>query len=161
MALIKNETILEDDLFVFIDDDAEVPEGSHALVTQARFLEDADALLARAASLGVRVGPEENPQALQAHFGSLALIAVWFPKYADGRGYSHARLLRDRYGWEGELRAVGDIKRDQLFYLKRCGFDAFELAPSQDAASAIEGFSDFQVTYQTAADGRAPVYHQG
>ncbi len=161
MALIKNQSISPDNPFAFFEDDAEVPDGAHAIVSQTRFLEQRVTLLERATALGVRVAPEDDPQALLGSFDGLALVAIWFPKYADGRGYSHARLLRDRYGWSGELRAVGDVKRDQLFYMKRCGFDAYELPEGQDAEASLASLSDFEVTYQTAADGRAPIYHQG
>ena len=84
-------------------------------------------------------------------FDQLALIAVRFPKFTDGRGYSIARLLR-RLGWKGELRAVGDVLRDQLFYMTRCGFDAFALRDDQDPQVALTAFSDFTVPYQPAID---------
>ena len=84
-------------------------------------------------------------------FDKLALIAVRFPKFTDGRGYSIARVLR-RLGWQGELRAVGDVLRDQLFYMTRCGFDAFALRADQDAQAALTAFSDFSAPYQPAID---------
>lgn len=101
---------------------------------------------------GVLLENTDDPRALAADFDKLALIAVRFPKFTDGRGYSIARLLR-RLGWKGELRAVGDVLRDQLFYMARCGFDAFELRADQDAQSALCAFSDFSAPYQPAVDG--------
>lgn len=86
------------------------------------------------------------------------LIALDFPAFKDGRNYSNARLLRDRYGYRGELRAVGDILRDQLFYLHRCGIDSFQVRSDKDIEDALKGLSDFSVTYQSAADGAVPVY---
>ncbi len=100
---------------------------------------------------GVLLENTEDPRTLAADFDKLALIAVRFPKFTDGRGYSIARLLR-RLGWKGELRAVGDVLRDQLFYMTRCGFDAFALREDQDAQAALTAFSDFSAPYQPAID---------
>ena len=100
---------------------------------------------------GVLLENTDDPRVLVADFDKLALIAVRFPKFTDGRGYSIARLLR-RLGWKGELRAVGDVLRDQLFYMTRCGFDAFELRADQDAQAALTAFSDFSAPYQPAID---------
>ena len=100
---------------------------------------------------GVLLENTDDPCVLVADFDRLALIAVRFPKFTDGRGYSIARLLR-RLGWKGELRAVGDVLRDQLFYMTRCGFDAFELREDQDAQAALTAFSDFSAPYQAAID---------
>ncbi len=88
------------------------------------------------------------------------IIAIFFEKFNDGRGYSLARLLREA-GFKGELRAVGDVLVDQLFYLKRCGFDAFELRADQRQADALTALDSFSVTYQTAADQRQPIYQTG
>ena len=100
---------------------------------------------------GVLLENTDDPRLLVEDFDRLALIAVRFPKFTDGRGYSIARLLR-RLGWKGELRAVGDVLRDQLFYMTRCGFDAFELRADQDAQVALTAFSDFSAPYQPAID---------
>ena len=100
---------------------------------------------------GVLLENTDDPRTLAVDFDRLALIAVRFPKFTDGRGYSIARLLC-RLGWQGELRAVGDVLRDQLFYLTRCGFDAFELRADQDAQAALTAFSDFSAPYQPAMD---------
>jgi uncharacterized protein (DUF934 family) len=89
-----------------------------------------------------------------------ALVAVNFPQFTDGRGYSSARLLRERYGWRGELRAIGDVFRDQLFYLARCGFDAFALRQGEDAQAALAAFDDFSDAYQTAADRPLPLFRR-
>ena len=87
----------------------------------------------------------------------LPVLAIFFEKFNDGRGFSLARLLREA-GFQGELRAVGDILVDQLFYLQRCGFDAFELRTDQKQADALAALDSFTVTYQTAADKRQPIY---
>jgi uncharacterized protein (DUF934 family) len=101
---------------------------------------------------GVLLENTDDPRSLVADFDKLALIAVRFPKFTDGRGYSIARLLR-RLGWEGELRAVGDIQRDQLFYMMRCGFDAYELRDGIDLDNALAAFNDFTTPYQPAVEG--------
>ncbi len=106
---------------------------------------------ARSGRNGVLLENTEDPRVLVADFNRLALIAVRFPKFTDGRGYSMARLLR-RLGWKGELRAVGDVLRDQLFYMARCGFDAFALRDDQDPQVALTAFSDFTAPYQPAID---------
>lgn len=103
---------------------------------------------------GVLLENTDDPRLLAADFDKLALIAVRFPKFTDGRGYSIARLLR-RLGWQGELRAVGDVLRDQLFYMARCGFDAYALRSDQDAQAALSAFGDFSLAYQPAIDGGA------
>ena len=100
---------------------------------------------------GVLLENTDDPRLLVEDFDKLALIAVRFPKFTDGRGYSIARLLR-RLGWKGELRAVGDVLRDQLFYMTRCGFDAFALRADQDPQVALTAFSDFSAPYQPAGD---------
>lgn len=108
-------------------------------------------LIQRTGRTGVLLENTDDPRALAGDFDKLALIAVRFAKFTDGRGYSIARLLR-RLGWKGELRAVGDVLRDQLFYLSRCGFDAFQMREDQDGETALRAFSDFSAPYQPAAN---------
>jgi uncharacterized protein (DUF934 family) len=102
--------------------------------------------------LGVRLGPTDPVAALEADFLRIALVAIEFGGIAEGRGYSQAQLLRKRYKFTGELRAVGKIQRDQLFYMARCGFDSFELPEGADLKSALTAFEDFSVSYQGAVD---------
>jgi len=92
-----------------------------------------------------------------AHF---QVIALNFPSFTDGRHYSSARLLRERYGYKGEIRAIGDVLRDQLFYMRRCGFDAFAIRADRDPVDALEGLKDFSVTYQAAADDERPLFRR-
>lgn len=105
--------------------------------------------------IGILLAPSDDPQTIAGDLARLSLIAVEFPSFTDGRGYSIGRLLRQRYRWQGELRAVGDILRDQLFYLARCGFDTFELRDDQRVETALTAFADFTEVYQTAADRTA------
>lgn len=108
--------------------------------------------------------PGDDPAALAAqygeHFAALPLIAVRFPSFTDGRGYSIARLLRERLGFRGELRAVGDIARDQLHYLARCGFDSFELREGEDVATAKAALAAFSDAYQAAVDQPVPLFRR-
>lgn len=102
--------------------------------------------------LGVRVGPTDPVAELKNDFTRIGLIAIEFSGLAEGRGYSQAALLRSRYKFTGELRAVGKIQRDQLFYMARCGFDTFELPEGADLNVALTAFDDFDVAYQGAYD---------
>lgn len=117
-------------------------------------------LLARNQPLGVWLKPDDEPRELAADLPQLALVAVQFPKFTDGRGYSIAALLRTRHGYRGELRAFGDVGRDQLFYLKRCGFDSFSLAEHRDPQSALASLEDFSLRYQGSADDPAPLFRK-
>ncbi|MEO0816850.1 MAG: DUF934 domain-containing protein [Pseudomonadota bacterium] len=125
--------------------------------TLAEFLEAADALIAQNSAFGVRLSPEDDPAVLTPYLGSLARIEVDFPKYTDGRGYSQAQLLRRRLEFTGELRAVGHVLRDQLLYMHRSGFDAYETTRA-DLPSFLEAMGEFSSFYQPAADGAQTVF---
>jgi uncharacterized protein (DUF934 family) len=103
--------------------------------------------------LGVRIGPTDDVAVLEHDFLRVSLVAIEFGGMAEGRGYSQAQLLRSRYRFTGELRAVGKIQRDQVFYMARCGFDSFEFPPGTDLNAVLTAFGDFTVAYQGAADG--------
>ncbi len=153
MALLKDGKKVEDPwLRVGVEDP--VPESGLILVGLARWQQDRDALLARSEPVGVWLRSEEGPDELAADLDSLALIALEFPAFKDGRAYSSARILRERYGFSGELRAVGDVLLEHLLFMHRCGFDAFEIDskdPEQDWQIAV---ADFDIWYQPTADGR-------
>jgi uncharacterized protein (DUF934 family) len=119
-----------------------------------------DDLLGREGRTGVWLASGEEPEALADDLDRLALVAVHFPKFSDGRGFSTARLLRARYGFKGELRAVGDVLRDQLQFLARCGFDAFALRDDQDAEAALAAFDDFSEAYQGSVDQPLPLFRR-
>ena len=136
-----------------------LPQGP-VLVPLAYWKAHRAALITRGAPFGVWLAPEDDPAELAEDLARFALVAVQFPKYGDGRGYSTATLLRTRYGYTGELRAFGDIGRDHLFQLARCGFDAFKLAPHRDPEAALAAFNDFTVRYQGAADDPIPLFRR-
>jgi len=106
------------------------------------------------------VQPDDDLEALAGRLPGLAVVAVNFPKYADGRGYSVGRLLRERYGYKGELRAVGVVARDHLQLMAQCGFDAFQLREGEDAQAALAGFDDLGEAYQTSAAQPVPLFRR-
>lgn len=138
---------------------AAMPAGP-VVVPLALWLERSDELSARRSEVGVWLEPDDDPAAIAAEIGGLALVAVHFPKFTDGRGYSTAVLLRTRYGYTGELRAFGDVGRDQLFYLKRCGFDSFALPANRDPDTALAGLEDFRHRYQASVDDPLPLFRR-
>jgi len=153
---------IEDDSFTLIrDTGADIAPGGDVIVPLADWLARADELRARSGRTGIWVGPAEDPKQLQGVLDGLAVVAVEFPKFTDGRGYSIATLLRKRYGWKGEMRAFGDVLRDQLFYMARAGFDAFAVPQSRDAAATAKGLNDFSAFYQDAvADISLPAHRR-
>ena len=155
--IIRNREIVDDD-WVHVADDAELP-ATRTIVTLARYAKGPDELLRQVPQLGVRVGSDKLPADIP-EITRLALIAIEFPRFTDGRGYSIARQLRDRYQFRGELRAVGWVLRDQLFYMSRCGFTAFEVQPGKPLESALQAFQEFSVKYQAAADEKRPIYRR-
>jgi uncharacterized protein (DUF934 family) len=107
---------------------------------------------AAGAGAAVLIGPTDEVESLAPQLALLGLIVVDFPKIGEGRGYSQARLLRQRYGYRAELRARGALKRDQLFFLARCGFDSFDLDPGENLEAAVGALNDFSVAYQDGSD---------
>jgi len=158
MQIIRNRAIVDDD-FVHVADGSELPATGKPIVTLARYAGAREDLLSRYPALGVRITPDKLPTDIP-ELTRLALIAIEFPRFTEGRGYSIARLLRDRHGFTGEVRAVGWVLRDQLFYMERSGFTAFELKPGKPLESALEAFSEFSVTYQAATDDKRPIYRR-
>ena len=156
---------VEPDIWTFVamaspDELAQPLPAGPAAVPLAYWQDRREELRARAAPRAVWLGPDEDPEALAADFDALDLIAVFFPKFTDGRGYSTAALLRKRLGWRGELRAFGDVGRDQLFYLRRCGFDAFALAAHRDPEAALASLEPFSVRYQASVDDPVPLFRK-
>jgi len=146
-----------------------VPAAGDIIVPLALWQAKAGELLTRSGRLGLWLDSAEDPALIADSLDAFSLIAVHFPQFTDGRGYSTARLLRERYGWKGELRAIGDIQRDQLFYLLRCGFDAFVLNDGLDvpqgnllrsAQAALSAFSDFSEAYQTSVERPLPLFRR-
>ena len=137
-----------------------MPDRVPVIVSAKRFLAEADALIRRDGSLGVSWPNDRRVAELEPWLGHLALIALVFPKFRDGRAYSQARLLRERHSYRGELRATGDVLRDQFQFLLRAGFDSFEVKKPNDARVFAEAAARFSVFYQPSADGRQPALRQ-
>jgi uncharacterized protein (DUF934 family) len=157
MPLLKDGKIV-DDVWAFVEDGHELSPGGCVSVSLARFLSEHDDLLARNEAIGVRLQPNEDPGLLAPHLDRLHLIEVSFPKYTDGRGYSQAELLRRRHRYQGEVRAIGQVLRDQLGLMARAGFDAMMF--ESDAAEAIyaEAVTELSEIYQADASGRETVF---
>ena len=128
------------------------PDAADLIVPRRLWALRRDDLLARRGRLGLRLEPQDDPAEVAADLQHFALVAVHFPKFGDGRAYSAARLLRTRYGYQGELRAVGQITRDLLYLLENVGFDAYQLRDGEDPAEALAAFEDFSASYQRNGD---------
>jgi uncharacterized protein (DUF934 family) len=159
MRVIKDKKIIEDDWCVVreLDSSAAIPEGN-VILPFAYWQANRDEILKRDTKHAVWIDGAIETEALLDDLEHFSIIALDFPAVKDGRSYSHARLLRDRYAFKGDLRAIGDVLRDQLFFLKRCGIDSFELREDKDPEDALKGFDDFTVRYQAAADDAVPIY---
>lgn len=139
----------------------EVPTRGDVIVPLALWLARREDFLAPPGKLGVWLDANEGPEALAGDVERFPLIAVNFPKFGDGRGYSIARLLRERHGFRGELRAIGDVLHDHLFFMAQCGFDAFALREDQDAQEALSsGFDAFSDSYQTSVLRPVPLFRR-
>tara|TARA_R110002072_G_scaffold172728_4_gene327052 strand:+ start:26374 stop:26859 length:486 start_codon:yes stop_codon:yes gene_type:complete len=157
--LIKQSVVIEN-IWKKLDTDFDENISNQAvLVPLDRFIENPDLVIGNAQA-GVWLDSDQGPGALEPFIEKLALIAINFPKFVDGRGYSYARILRDRFNYQGELRAIGDVLHDQLFYLKRCGFDSFAIREDKDVDSAKSGLSAFTETYQGATDQPQPLFRR-
>jgi uncharacterized protein (DUF934 family) len=158
MRLVKGGEIV-DDRYVRVLDDAPLPEGA-VLLPAARFLADSAELAGRNAPVGVLWPNSRRITELAPHLDGLALVALVFPTFRDGRAYSQARQLRERYGFRGELRATGDILQDEFGFLVRAGFDALEVKKDSDAPAFAAALKRYSVFYQPAADGQASAFRR-
>lgn len=158
IALSEGRPEIVDDRWQDLDDDQPRPEGQAVIVSQARYAREvADGWL------GLVLPGETDPEALVAAIGPLAeipLIAIVVPKFTDGRHYSLARMLRERYGFTGALRVRGDVVPDQLFYMRRCGYTSFELAARHPLETGVRTLTAFSVSYQGGADDPRPLYRR-
>jgi uncharacterized protein (DUF934 family) len=162
--IIKNKTIVDDDWNVLHLGENDTPESvvippGKIIVPLKVWQAQRDKLQGRA-DIGVWFASDERAEDLQNEVEKFSVIAVDFPKFADGRGYSIAYHLRARLGYRGELRAIGDVLRDQLFYMQRVGFDAFAARADKDIHEALKGLSDFSLTYQASSDEKLPLFRR-
>lgn len=164
--LIKSGALQVDDCWQVVSgeaspDPAALPD-EPALVPLSFWLAQRDQLAGRveAGTLGVWFDSHEEPEALAEDCHRFPVIAVHFPIFTDGRGYSIAHLLRTRYGFTGEIRAIGDVLVDQVFYMKRCGIDAFALRDDKSPTAAIAALDTFSESYQGSVDEPRPLFRR-
>lgn len=161
--LVSHDGRVIDDSWQLVDGEPDSPEalpGGKVIVPLAFWLAHRDVLKERLPELGVWLRGDEDPSQLGEDAARLPLIAVNFPVFTDGRGFSTGRLLRERYRFGGELRAIGHYLRDQLCYLRRCGFSAFSLPEKYQPEAAAASLSDFTEYYQAAVDQPLPLFRR-
>ena len=149
-----------EDPFTHVADDEEIPAGD-VILSLTRFQTDGDRLLSEGRRVGVRLEANEEVEALAYDLPRLSvvgLVSLVFPKYRDGRAYTNARVLSERYGFKGQIRAVGDVLREQAGFMVRCGFNAFEPADDASANEWQAAVQRYRHVYQRSADGRAPAF---
>lgn len=162
--IIKNKAVVEDDWIVLRPDYNDNPK--EVVVPPGKIIVPFDVWQAQRDSLseradrGVWLKSCDRPEELQQDIAKFSVIAVDFSKFADGRGYTIAYLLRERLGYQGELRAIGDVLRDQLYYMQRTGFDAFALRADKDIEQALKSLTDFSVNYQASSDEKLPLFRR-
>jgi len=160
--IIKDKVVVNDDWAVLKLEEGDVPEAvvipAGKTIVPLTVWQAQRSKLRDRADIGVWIGSSERPEGLKDDVAKLPLIAVDFPKFADGRGYSIAYNLRARLGYAGELRAIGDVLRDQLFYMQRVGFNSFATRPDRNIHDALKGLTDFSDVYQTSWDQKMPLF---
>lgn len=153
MPLIRNAEQVED-RYQRILDDAPLPDDGAIIISASRFLADAEDILGRSGTTGVIWPNDRDIAELAPYLDRLSLVALVFPAFKDGRAYSQARTLRERYRFRGEVRATGDVLRDQFLILHRAGFDAFEVKKAADTKAFCEALQRYNIFYQPASDGQ-------
>jgi phosphoadenosine phosphosulfate reductase len=147
MPLLRSGRFVADDWRSLAEEEA-IPADGRIVVPLARLLGEAEALQAFAGELGVRIEPGQRVEQVEPWLPRLALVALSFPSFADGRAFSTARLLRQRYGFAGEIRAVGDVQIDRYQFMRQCGFDAFEIRPERADTKWARAEIEMSLTYQ-------------
>jgi len=152
-ALIRNDALVEDD-FEFLGEDRPVPASGGIVVPLARWQSERASLLGRPDPVGVRLRSDESPESIAGDLDRLAIVQLEFPQFRDGRAYSYARWLRERFGFTGEIRAVGEVLMEQLHFMLRTGFNAFEIDGEDPLGQYETAKADFSIWYQPTGDGR-------
>jgi uncharacterized protein (DUF934 family) len=155
MPLIKDGAFA-DDPFVTVADDAALPDGA-AIVSLARFQKERDALLARNAPLGIQLKAPENPELLGGDVQRFSVIVLEFPVFRDGRAFSWARMLRQRLKFTGEIRATGHFLYDQIAYMRRVGFNAWNVAEGFTLEQFNRALTEITNVYQPSSDGKETI----
>ena len=159
MPLLINHAVAEDSWLLVDVDNFSTHLNEDIVVPYELFSEHTDALLNAEGKLGVRINGDQNLDLLLQNLDKLSLIAIEFPAFTDGRGFSFARILR-RSGFTGQIRAEGDVTRDRLEYMERCGFDAFAIPADRYSDDIVTAFGEVPVRYQGSADDERPIFRQ-
>jgi uncharacterized protein (DUF934 family) len=161
IELADGEARWADDAFVHVADEDAIPETGDVILSLARFEAEGDALLSsNSRRVGVRIESDQEVEVLAYDLPRIAVVALAFPKYRDGRAYTSARLLRERFGYQGQVRAVGDVLQEQAGFMVRCGFDAFEPADGATPEAWTKAARRFRHVYQRAADDRVVAFEE-
>lgn len=162
--IIKDKAVVNDDWTVLKLEEGQTPDSvsvpAGKVIVPLKVWQAQAAALKSRAEIGVWIASDERPEELKGEVDQFAVIAVDFPKFSDGRGYSIAYNLRARLGYEGELRAIGDVLRDQMFYMQRVGFNSFATRPDRDIHEALKSLTDFSEAYQTSWDQKSPLFRR-
>ena len=156
MTVLIRDGVITPDGFVSVTGTDHWPAHGPIIVSLEQWKANAGALIARQEPLGIRLRSDQDPGAIAGDLEHFELVALEFPVFKDGRAYSHARLLRERWGYTGELRAVGDVLLEQLHFMQRVGFNAFEIAGADPLRDWEIASKEFSVWYQATGDGRTP-----
>ena len=151
---VIREGVIANDDCAHVADDAPLPAAGAFTLSLERYRRE------KAAGAGVRLPNDVDADAVWPEISGAPLIALTVPKFGDGRAMSQARVLRERCGYNGELRAIGDVQRDQMFYMRRCGINVFEVRPDRSIEDALKAFNEFSVTYQGSADWADSIFRR-
>lgn len=162
--IIKDKVVINDDWTILRLEDGDAAEAAVVptgkIIVPLSVWEAQRTKLSDRAEIGVWIASHERPEVLKEDIAKFSVIAVDFPKFSDGRGYSIAYNLRARLGFTGELRAIGDVLRDQMFYMQRVGFNAFATREDRSIHDALKGLFDFSEAYQTSWDQKSPLFRR-
>lgn len=158
---LNNQFSIIEDTWQILADDNPLPKQGDIILSLMRWqTEQATLKQYIGGKIGLWLEPDANIEAIAQDLTPFSLFAIHFPSFTDGRGFSSARLLRERYHFSGELRAVGDVFRDQLFFMARCGFDAFSVRADKNIEDALEGLQDFSEAYQVSVERPEPLFRR-
>lgn len=157
MPLLINRQLIENDAWQLIEEDQSIPADGQLILPLSRYLENQDALADR--ELAVQINGDDNIDAVIENMAQFPLVVVEVPAFTDGRGFSFARILR-RKGYQGEIRAIGDVTRDRLEFLSRCGFNAFDIPADRYSDDILSAFEEMSVHYQGSSDDPRPIFRR-
>lgn len=159
--LIKDRGIIDDQWVTLLNPEEQLcstEDSANIIVELAYWLSNKALLISRSGKIGILITGANEPEEFKDDLEQISLVAIDFPKFGDGRGYSIARLLRERYKFQQEIRAVGDVLRDQLRFMERCGFNAYALRADRDMEEALQSFTCLTIDYQSDVLEKRPIY---